>query len=83
MPIYMVTRCPRGEEDQLGLWQCTWTALSAQLRLPQSGLAGSGFHLKRFSSRGDAAAYWVAEGWKPPAPGNDALEASWVASCRP
>ena len=66
---YAVTRAPEGKQRKLGIWgHCTWKIVVESLALPATGLAGTGFHCKRFDSARDAEKYWVAEGWESPAP---------------
>ena len=58
--IYVVTR-PR-LHDQLGVHTTSWMELCRRLALWNNTLAGSGCHVKRVASLGEAEAYWQRVG---------------------
>jgi hypothetical protein len=66
--MYVVTRCPKGREDSLGVWKVPWRTLAMELALPHSSLTGSGFHVKGQMTLQASQAYWRQEGWAGPAP---------------
>ena len=63
---YVVTRCPLGREQLLGLWSCPWARVAKELQLPPGGLRGTGFHAKGVPTVAAGQAYWESEGWDPP-----------------
>lgn len=64
--VYAVTRVRHVDQSLVGVWVTTWASLSQTLGLGNGGLAGSGCHLKRFSTVTEAVAYCISNGLEEP-----------------
>ena len=64
---YLVLRVPHGSSVQLGLYLIPWSELERRLSIRAGGLRGSGYYLRRVSSRQEAQTWWGRNGhsWPP------------------